>query len=163
MTHAGVVKLGDARDSKSRGGNSVSVRFRPPAPANKPTVISWLHRSPLGVSKGLFCRKINDCARNCAQNALKIFFLLLCGQFQILIVYDIVAFKYRPCFMPGNQHRNFFGNPSTDHISDCSASQVVKQFMLNLTFSEGFVPCEPKVFDFIITFAVRMEQSLQRK
>ena len=38
----------------------MSVRFRPPAPANKPTVISWLHRSLLGTAKGLFYAKIDD-------------------------------------------------------------------------------------------------------
>ena len=40
--HAGVVKLVDAEDSKSSGGNSMPVQFRPPVPvANKGFGVIW--------------------------------------------------------------------------------------------------------------------------
>ena len=49
MVIAGVVKLVDALDSKSSGGNSVSVRFRPPAP------VYFRALSQYHWGKALFC------------------------------------------------------------------------------------------------------------
>jgi hypothetical protein len=63
---AGVAKLVDARDSKSRGGNTMSVRVRPSAPVyvypGLPTRQNYAWRGQLRTTKN-FSIELNRCRK----------------------------------------------------------------------------------------------------
>jgi len=68
----------------------VSVRFRPPAPTQKPTVS--VDQSFLDSSKGLFCIKI----KGCAQESLKIILDGCCHNELNLFIRNQIVIRIHP-------------------------------------------------------------------
>ena len=83
---AGVVKLVDALDSKSSGSCIHAGSIPAPGTNN----IKGL--AVLAIP--FFGAEIMDCARNCAHLRIKVGLLLLCSQFKVGVVYDIITVKY---------------------------------------------------------------------
>jgi hypothetical protein len=118
-----VVELVDARDSKSREGNLVSVRFRPPAPSKSRTCVGNLF---LHILSNLFpVTRLYPLGKFLGSHK---------GIMRVLFHRDVVAVQHGRGLVARDLHDVFFRYPSQHHIAGRCPAKVVEMIGFHARF-----------------------------